>query len=114
MDVFKGEAPKWFASWFYRLFFFLSWRMKRWLKMYKRGNECHLKEVMEMLLFKGAFAPFCMKAFCGNISSTLTAVSNVSCFCWHQKAEAGELNRVAGKHQAHSYGSKYLEETMWV
>lgn len=44
----------------------------------------------------------------------LTAVSNVSCFCWHQKAEAGELNRVAGKHQAHSYGSKYLEEMMRV
>lgn len=82
--------------------------------MCRKGSECHLKEVMEMLLFKGALAAFCTKAFCRNISSTLTAVSNVSCFCWHRKAEAGELNRVAGKHQAHSYGSKYLEETMWV
>lgn len=82
--------------------------------MCRKGSECHFKGVMEMLLFKGALAAFCMKAFCRNISSTLTAVSNVSCFCWHRKAEAGELNRVAGKHQAHSYGSKYLEETMWV
>lgn len=82
--------------------------------MCRKGSECHLKGVMEMLLFKGALAAFCTKAFCRNISSTLTAVSNVSCFCWHRKAEAGELNRVAGKHQAHSYGSKYLEETMWV
>lgn len=29
--------------------------------------------------------------FCVNVSDTLIAVSNVSCFCWHQEAEAGEL-----------------------
>lgn len=63
---------------------------------------------------KGALAPLCTVVFCRSVSSTLTAVSNVSCFCWHQKAEAGELNCVAGKYQAHSYRSKYLEETMWV
>lgn len=50
--------------------------------------------------------------FFGNVSNTLTAVSNVSCFCWHQKAEAGKPNCVAGKHQSHSHGSKYLEEMM--
>lgn len=62
-------------------------------------------------LLKEALAHFCSVLFCSSVSSTFTAVSNVWCFCWHRKVEAGELNRVAGKHQAHSYGSKYLEES---
>lgn len=40
---------------------------------------------------KGALAHLCTVVFCVNVSDTLIAVSNASCFCWHQKAEAVEL-----------------------
>lgn len=83
-----------------------------------RGSECDLKENMEMPLrfgfSKEPLLLFALWCFVEMYPVHLTAVSNVSCFCWHQKAEAGELNYVAGKYQAHSYRSKYLEETMWV
>lgn len=78
------------------------------------GFEGKCGDATPFQFLRGALAPLCTVVFCRNVSSTLIAASNVSCFCWPQKDEAGELNCVAGKHQAHSYGSKYLEEMMWV